>query len=113
LVRVAAGRILDVAVDMRAGSSTFGQHVAVELSAENRLQLFVPQGFAHGFSVLSDHAAVNYKVSDFYAPECDGGVVWNDPQLAIDWLVDHSQTVVSQKDSDLPTFKNAYKFEPI
>ncbi len=110
LVRCAAGRIFDVAVDMRAGSPNFGRGFGVELSAENGRQLFVPQGFAHGFSTLSDEATVIYKVDDFYAPECDGGVVWNDPTLAINWGIGPSQVIVSQKDSALPRLADAYKF---
>jgi dTDP-4-dehydrorhamnose 3,5-epimerase len=114
LVRVVAGSILDVAVDMRKSSPTFGQHVRVELSAENRRQLFIPHGFAHGFSVLSDEAVLIYKVDDYYAPECDGGVVWNDPALGIDWGTefgfDPTQAIVSEKDSSLPRFENAFAF---
>jgi dTDP-4-dehydrorhamnose 3,5-epimerase len=111
LVRVCTGRILDVAVDMRRGSATFGRHVAVELSAENRRQLFIPRGFAHGFSVLSDEATVIYKVDNYYAPESDAGVLWCDPALAIDWLVDPDKATVSAKDAALPLLTNAHKFE--
>jgi dTDP-4-dehydrorhamnose 3,5-epimerase len=115
LVRVVAGRILDVAVDMRKHSPTFGQHVRVELSAENRRQLFIPHGFAHGFSALSDEATLIYKVDGYYAPQSDGGVLWNDSALGIDWGTefgfDPAQAIVSEKDRALPTFENAYKFE--
>ncbi len=112
LVRVAAGRVLDVAVDMRRGSPTFGRHVAVELSADNRRQLFIPRGFAHGFSVRgSGEATVVYKVDGYYVPECDAGVLWCDPALGIDWGVDPSQAIVSAKDAALPALEGAYKFE--
>ncbi|MDR2890048.1 MAG: dTDP-4-dehydrorhamnose 3,5-epimerase [Alistipes sp.] len=111
LVRVSAGRILDVAVDMRSGSPTFGHHVAVELSAENRRQLFIPRGFAHGFVALEDNTTVAYKCDEYYAPECDGGVLWCDPTLGIDWGVKPSEAIVSDKDAALPTLSNAYKFE--
>jgi dTDP-4-dehydrorhamnose 3,5-epimerase len=105
LVRVVAGRILDVAVDMRRNSPTFGQHVAVELSAENRLQIFIPRGFAHGFSVLSDEeAVVLYKVDNFFEPSSDAGVRWNDPALGIDWRIDQHTAIVSAKDAALPLF---------
>ncbi len=111
LVRAAAGSILDVAVDMRHSSPTFGKWVAVELSEENERQLFIPHGFAHGFSVLGGHAVVAYKCDAYYAPECDGGVLWNDPALGIDWGIDPSETIVSEKDAVLPLFAGAYYFE--
>jgi dTDP-4-dehydrorhamnose 3,5-epimerase len=111
LVRVANGRILDVAVDMRQGSPTFGLHVAVELSSENRRQLFIPKGFAHGFCCLSDEATVIYKVDGYYAPGSDDGVLWNDPALAIDWGIPPSGATVSAKDAALSPFANAYVFE--
>ncbi len=112
LVRVTAGRILDVAVDMRRSSPTFGRWVAVELSAENRRQLFIPRGFAHGFSVLSEQGAtVMYKVDGYYAPESDAGVLWCDPALGIDWNIDPSAAIVSAKDAALPVFANAYTFD--
>ncbi len=109
LVRCVTGRILDVAVDMRSGSSSFGKWVAVELSGENRRQLFVPRGFAHGFCALED-AVVAYKCDEYYAPQAEGGVLWNDPQLAIDWGIDPAQAIVSEKDAALPLFEYAYKF---
>ena len=109
LVRVAAGRILDVAVDMRERSPAFGRWVAVELSAENRRQLFIPRGFAHGFAALEE-AVVIYKVDNYYAPESDAGVLWCDPTLAIDWGIDPAGAIVSAKDTALPTFAEAYKF---
>jgi dTDP-4-dehydrorhamnose 3,5-epimerase len=112
LVRVTAGRILDVAVDMRQGSPTFGHHVAVELSAENGRQLFIPRGFAHGFSVTaSGGATVLYKVDAHHAPGSDAGVAWNDPTLNIDWGIDPHKVIISAKDAALPPLANAHKFE--
>ena len=107
LVRVLEGTILDVAVDIRKASPTYGQHFAIELSAENKKQLFIPEGFAHGFSVLSETAVVMYKCNTFYNKESEGGIRYNDPQLAIDWKVDLSKAVVSEKDQQLPSFQNA------
>jgi|SRR6218665_29496 len=102
LVRVLTGKILDVAVDIRTGSPTYGQAFAIELSAENKKQLLVPKGFAHGFSVLSDRAEVFYKCDSFYNKESDGGIHFADPALAIDWKIDISKAVVSEKDQQLP-----------
>jgi len=102
LVRVIAGRIMDVAVDARKGSPTYGQHYAVELSAENDLQLFVPAGFLHGFMTLQDDCLVHYKVDDFYSKECDGAVRFDDPDLAIDWGLPASRAVLSEKDKIAP-----------
>lgn len=99
LIRVVHGRVLDVAVDVRVGSPTFGQHVAVELSGENHLQLFIPRGFAHGFSVLSDDVVFQYKCDNFYAPQSEGAVAWDDPELGIDWGVPADQVVLSAKDA--------------
>ena len=98
LVRVLSGGILDVAVDIRRGSPTFGLHVAVELSADNRLQLFVPRGFAHGFSVLSPHAEVEYLCDNCYDPAAEGAVAWNDPQLGIDWQIPAGDAILSDRD---------------
>ncbi|MDR2911811.1 MAG: dTDP-4-dehydrorhamnose 3,5-epimerase [Alistipes sp.] len=110
LVRVSRGAILDVAVDMRRGSASFGRWVAVKLSAENRRQLFVPRGFAHGFLALEDETVVAYKVDDYYAPECDAGVLWCDPALGIDWGIEVGAAVVSAKDAGLPGLEDAYAF---
>ena len=103
LVRVIEGRVLDVAVDIRKSSPTFGQHVSVELTGENKHQLFVPHGFAHGFVVLSDSATFAYKVDNYYAPEYDQGVIFNDKQLAIDWKLPNQILKLSEKDLDLPS----------
>ena len=98
LVRVLSGRVLDVAVDIRKGSPTFGQYVAVELSGENKLQFFVPRGFAHGFSVLSEEAVFQYKCDNFYAPSSEGAIAWDDPEIGIDWKVPSDKVVLSAKD---------------
>jgi len=102
LVRVLKGRILDVAVDLRRSSKTFGQHVAVELDDQLFQQLYIPEGFAHGFMTLTDDVIINYKVSDFYAPNTDRGVIWNDPDLNILWPDDFKNVVLSDKDKLLP-----------
>lgn len=102
LVRVLEGEVLDVAVDIRSGSPTFGQHIAVRLSGENKKQLFVPRGFAHGFVVLSETALLAYKVDNYYAPECDRGIAFDDPALGIDWLLPPEQLQLSAKDQQQP-----------
>ena len=102
LLRVVRGAILDVAVDIRRGSPSYGQSVAVELSDENGLQLLVPRGFAHGFMTLTDRADVLYKVTDVYAPETEGGILWNDPSLGIDWPVAASDVTVNARDAAWP-----------
>jgi len=104
LVRCIEGEVLDVAVDIRKNSKTYGKHVAVLLSGENKRQLFVPRGFAHGFLVLSDSATFAYKVDNTYAPEHDAGIRWNDKELNIQWGVEDSEVMVSEKDAELPFF---------
>ena len=102
LVRCIRGRILDVGVDIRVGSPTFGQHVAAELSESNWKQLWVPAGFAHGYITLEDHCEVIYKVTDYYGPECDRGIAWDDPSLSIDWQLPHTEITLSDKDQKQP-----------
>ncbi|WP_075342097.1 dTDP-4-dehydrorhamnose 3,5-epimerase [Tenacibaculum agarivorans] len=105
LVRCVEGKVLDVAVDLRLGSPTYGKHVAVELSGENKRQLFVPRGFAHGFVVLSDEAVFSYKVDNSYAPDYDSGIIWNDLDLKINWNIDIEDVKLSDKDKKLISFK--------
>ena len=105
LVRCISGNILDVAVDLRTNSKTYGKSFSIELSSENNKQLFVPKGFAHGFQVLSNEAIVNYKVDECYNPDSDSGIIWNDKDLSIDWNLD-IKPVLSEKDLKLDLFKN-------
>ncbi len=107
LVRVVKGRVLDVAVDIRKGSPTFGKHVSVELSEENKRQFFIPRGFAHGFAVLSEEAVFQYKCDNFYAPESEGSLVWDDPELGIDWRIPAEQVILSEKDRHHPRLGEA------
>jgi len=107
LVRVLSGKIYDVAVDVRRDSPTYGKWYGVELSGENRKQILIPKGFAHGFSVLSETATVFYKCDEFYAPEYDAGIIYNDPFLNIEWKVPAEKIILSEKDNKLPLFKNA------
>jgi dTDP-4-dehydrorhamnose 3,5-epimerase len=104
LVRVVQGNILDVVVDMRAGSPAFGKSFSIELSAENKKQLFIPRGFAHGFSVLSETAELAYKCDQFYNKQSESGIRHNDPQLDIDWKIPPGKAVISEKDAQLPDF---------
>lgn len=106
LVRVVRGTVLDVAVDLRPGSSTFGRHVAVELSEENHRQFFIPQGFAHGFSVLSDEVIFQYKCDNFYCPSSEGAIAWDDPDLGIDWRIPADRIILSEKDKSHPRLKD-------
>ena len=107
LVRVVKGRVLDVAVDIRKGSPTFGKYVAVELTEDNHRQLFVPRGFAHGFSVLSDEAIFQYKCDNLYAPHAEGAIAWNDPEIGIDWQLPAEDVLLSAKDAAHPMLKDA------
>lgn len=102
LVRVVKGSVLDVAVDIREGSPTFGKHVAVELTGENHLQLFLPRGMAHGFSVLSEEAVFQYKCDNFYCPSSEGAIAWDDPDIGIDWRIPRDKVILSAKDSNHP-----------
>jgi dTDP-4-dehydrorhamnose 3,5-epimerase len=104
LAQVVSGHVFDVVVDVRKGSVTFGQWFGLHLTGENRRQIFIPQGFAHGFCVLSDTALFSYKCSDLYMPDCEGGVLWSDPDIGIDWPV--SNPVMSDKDSKYPRLKD-------
>ena len=110
LVRVIKGTVLDVAVDIRRDSPTFGKHVMVELGEDNKRQLFIPRGFAHGFLVKSDEAIFTYKVDNVYAPQAEAGIRWDDPQLAIEWPIDGMDVLTSDKDMKLPLLKDAWLF---
>ena len=112
LVRVVEGRVLDVAVDIRKGSPTFGKYVAVELTGDNHHQLFVPRGFAHGFSVLSEEAIFQYKCDNLYAPQAEGAIAWNDPEIGIDWGLPAEDVLLSAKDAAHPLLKDSeYLFD--
>ena len=110
LVRVIKGKVLDVAVDIRKSSPTFGKHVMVELSEDNKRQFFIPRGFAHGFLVLSDEAIFTYKVDNVYAPQAETGIRWNDPTLGIEWPISQDEVLTSEKDLKQPLFKDAEVF---
>lgn len=107
LVRVIKGAVLDVAVDIRKGSPTFGKHVAIELTEENHLQLFIPRGFAHGFSVLSQEVIFQYKCDNFYAPQSEGALAWDDSDLNINWRIPTNQIILSEKDKHHEKLKDA------
>ncbi len=107
LVRVIKGAVLDVAVDIREGSPTFGRYVAVELTEENHLQFFIPRGFAHGFSVLTDEVIFQYKCDNFYAPQSEGALAWDDPDLDINWEIPADKVLLSEKDKHHPRLKEA------
>ena len=106
LVRVIKGAVLDVAVDIRKGSPTFGQYVSVELTGDNQRQFFIPRGFAHGFSVLSEEVIFQYKCDNFYSPQSEGAIAWNDPDLNIDWRIPVEEVILSEKDSKHPKLKD-------
>lgn len=106
LVRVVKGKVLDVAVDIRVGSPTFGRHVAVELGEDTKRQLFIPRGFAHGFAVLSEEAVFQYKCDNYYAPESEGALAWDDPDLGIDWCLPVERVILSEKDKRHPRLKD-------
>ena len=106
LVRVVKGRVLDVAVDLRRDSKTYGKYFSVELTEDNHLQLFIPKGFAHGFAVLSDEAVFQYKCDEFYAPESEGAIAWNDPDIGVDWQIPENKVILSEKDKKHPSFKD-------
>lgn len=106
LVRVVKGKVLDVAVDLRPGSVTFGKHVSVELSEDNHRQFYIPRGFAHGFSVLSDEVIFQYKCDNLYCPESEGAIAWDDPDLGIDWRIPADKVILSEKDRNHPKLKD-------
>lgn len=110
LVRVAQGRVLDVAVDIREGSPTFGKYVATELSGDNHRQMFIPKGFAHGYVVLEDDTVFQYKCDEYYHPESEGGIAWNDAQIGIEWPLSESELILSEKDRKHPTLKELCEF---
>lgn len=113
LVRVVKGKVLDIAVDIREGSPTYGKYVSVELTEDNHRQFFMTKGFAHGFSVLSDEVIFQYKCDEFYAPQSEGAIAWNDPDLAIDWHIPIDKVLLSEKDKKHPflrDFKTPFKF---
>lgn len=110
LVRVVQGRVLDVAVDIRPESPTFGKYVATELSGENHRQMFIPKGFAHGYVVLEDDTVFQYKCDEFYHPECEDGIAWNDPQIGIDWPLAESELIFSERDKNRTLLKDLCEF---
>lgn len=110
LVRVVQGRVIDVAVDIRPGSPTFGKYVATELSGENHRQMFIPKGFAHGYVVLEDDTVFQYKCDEYYHPESEAGIAWNDPQIGIEWPLSEDEIILSNKDRKHPTLKELCKF---
>lgn len=111
LVRVVSGRVLDVAVDIRKGSPTFGKYVSVELSEDNKRQFFIPRGFAHGFVVFSQTAIFQYKCDNYYAPQSEGSLLWNDKTINIDWQIPQTDIILSEKDKISPVFSEAWFFD--
>lgn len=110
LVRVVQGRVIDVAVDIRPGSPTFGKYVATELSGENHRQMFIPKGFAHGYVVLEDDTVFQYKCDEYYHPESEAGIAWNDPQIGIEWPLSEDEIILSDKDRNRLTLKELCEF---
>ncbi len=110
LVRVVRGRVMDVAVDLRRQSPTFGKYVAMELSGENHRQMFIPKGFAHGYVVLEDDTVFQYKCDEFYHPEAEGGIAWNDPQIGVEWGVEEGDVILSEKDKNRQTLSQICEF---
>lgn len=110
LVRVVQGRVIDVAVDIRPDSPTFGKYVATELSGENHRQMFIPKGFAHGYVVLEDDTVFQYKCDEYYHPESEAGIAWNDPQIGIEWPLSEDEIILSDKDRKHPTLKELCEF---
>lgn len=110
LVRVVRGRVLDVAVDIRPESPTFGRYVATELSGENHRQMFIPKGFAHGYVVLEDDTVFQYKCDEYYHPEAEGGIAWNDPEIGIEWPLPESELILSEKDKNRPLLKDLCEY---
>ena len=106
LVRVVSGKALDVAVDLREGSPTYGRHFAIELTGENHLQVYIPKGFAHGFAALSEEVVFQYKCDEYYAPDSETAIIWNDPDLDIDWRLPAEDVIVSDKDKNHPKLKD-------
>ncbi len=111
LIKVLKGKVQDIAVDIRKNSPSFGKYYSIELSDENHLQLFIPKGFAHGFVVLSTEAVFQYKCDNYYAPQTESAIIWNDPDLAIDWKIPEKDIILSEKDKKHPRFKDAWIFE--
>ena len=109
LIRCVSGKILDVVIDVRKDSATFGQSYSIELSNENRLQLFIPKGFAHGYSVLEDNTIINYKTDEYYNPQAECSFLWNDPNLDIDWKLDDKDIIVSPRDAKSKSYKEVIK----
>ena len=111
LVRVVSGKVFDVAVDLRTGSETYGKWFGVELSAENKKMFYIPEGFAHGFVVLSDEAVFAYKCTDFYHPGDEGGILWSDPEIGVEWPIEpDAKLIISEKDQKWGGLKDAFKF---
>ena len=111
LIRVVKGRVWDIAVDIRKSSPTFGKYIGIELSEDNHRQFFIPKGFAHGFVVLSEEAVFQYKCDNYYAPQSEGAIIWNDPELGIDWKLPPEDIILSEKDKKHPLLKDAWLFD--